>query len=127
MPAFSFKERFIPLLKDGSKCQTIRLKRKGQAKPGDTIYLYYGLRTKSCIKIGEGICTMVEDIHISPSGIITVNGLKLNMAQKNELAWNDGFRDDSGNKGKSFEIMMRWWKQTHDLPFEGDLISWVKK
>lgn len=38
MPAYGFKERFITLILDGSKCHTIRAKRKGKAghaRPGD--------------------------------------------------------------------------------------------
>jgi hypothetical protein len=89
--------------------------------------MYYGMRTKHCRLIAEGTCTLVEEIMITPTGIVVINCFKLNKAQKNEMAWNDGFRDESGNKAKSFDIMMRWWKQTHDLPFDGDLISWTTK
>jgi hypothetical protein len=79
MPAYSFKERFIPLLKDGSKRQTIRKSRKGQAKPGDTVYLYFGMRTKYCTKIGEGTCINRSAIIITEDGQVqvTINGLWL--------------------------------------------------
>jgi hypothetical protein len=65
MPAYSFKKRFVPYVLMGNKKQTIRQRRlKGFAKPGDTIYLYYGMRTKNCAKIGEGNCSMAVSIAI---------------------------------------------------------------
>ncbi len=48
MPAYSFKERFVPFILDGTKTQTVRSRRRHPAKPGDTLYLYSGLRTKYC-------------------------------------------------------------------------------
>lgn len=126
MPAYSFKERFVPLIKSGEKKQTIRSKRKYQAKPGDTLYLYYGLRTKFCKKIKETICTGVADIKILANGNVYVDGYKLTNPELDFLAFNDGFRheDDPKNKKGCFEIMLRWWRQTHELPFIGDIIYW---
>ena len=118
MPAYSFKERFIPLLKSGEKNQTIRKKRKGQAKPGDTLYLYYGMRTKWCTKIGEAICTKVNELKISVNKNVYLNGHRLSLEQKNRLAQDDGFED--------YNTMFRWWNQTHELPFIGDIIYWEK-
>jgi len=117
MPAYSFKERFIPMIKSGDKKQTIRAKRKGQAKPGDTLYLYYGMRTKWCTKIGEAICTDVKEIMILVTGVF-VGGKLLEETELEELAKADGFPD--------WETMERWWKQTHGLLFKGDIIYWEK-
>lgn len=147
MPAYSFKERFIPMLKDGSKTQTIRGKRKGQAKPGDTVYLYYGMRTKHCMKIGEGICTEVNEVSIGKNGTVNyhgkhVPGLLLTAPNKKILrkmligkeadvfAWEDGFRPEGSTEANptgAFELMIRFWKQTNGLPFFGDLIKWELK
>lgn len=77
MPAYSFKLRFVPMIKSGEKSQTIRAKRKYQAKPGDKLYLYYGMRTKHCKKIKEEICRNVEEIIIYKNGNVTLNGEKL--------------------------------------------------
>jgi hypothetical protein len=43
MPAYSYKERFVPMVKDGSKPHTIRSRRKNPAKPGSkhTSYLFW--------------------------------------------------------------------------------------
>lgn len=40
------------------------------------------------------------------------------------FAYNDGFRhqDKPMSHNGCFEIMYRWWKQTHDLPFIGNVI-----
>jgi len=56
MPLLGFT-KFKPKLKDGSKRTTIRRPRKNPIEVGDTLYLYWKLRTKDCEKLGEGICT----------------------------------------------------------------------
>jgi len=152
MPAYSFQERFVPWVKDGSKSQTIRSRRKkGFAKKGDTLYLYYAMRTKYCKKLKEATCKKADTIVISNSGIIIISGrmadfavgatidlLKkgisinriappLTSAERNQLAWADGFRPDGSTKKNPkgcFALMLRWWKQTHELPFVGDIIYW---
>ena len=115
MPAYSFKERFVPLIKSGEKNQTIRKKRKGQAKPGDTLYLYYGMRTRWCTKIAETICKDVKEILILATGVF-VEGKLLDDNELESLAKSDGFAD--------WETMYRWWVQINGLPFKGDIIYW---
>jgi hypothetical protein len=132
MPAYSFKERFIPMLKDGSKKQTIRARRKGKqqnAVPGQKVYLYYGMRTKYCTKIGEGICINKSLIEIHEDGSVFLNHNKPGLSDelKDLLAWNDGFRPEGAtrkNPKGCFELMFRWWWQTHELPFRGEIIYW---
>ncbi|HVZ97981.1 MAG TPA: ASCH domain-containing protein [Chitinophagaceae bacterium] len=115
MPAYSFKERFVPLIKSGEKKQTIRSKRKRSTRRGEVLYLYFGLRTKWCTKIGEAICTDVKHIIIQPTGVFIEDHL-LEDIELEALAKADGFPD--------WEIMQRWWRQTHPLPFVGDIIYW---
>ena len=153
MPAYSFKERFVPMIKDGSKLQTIRTFRNSPVTVGQTAYLYYGMRTKYCTRLIEPTpISGVNCIAINPCGtvwIITTNWLDklqreqfmrgkfhlegaqistLNQLHKDNLAWRDGFRheDDPKRTEGCFEIMFRWWKQTHELPFIGNIISWSK-
>lgn len=112
---------------DGSKPHTIRKRRKkGYAKKGDTLYLYYGLRTKQCKKLREEICTGVytiiidvnsnneivillytrvndNDINYTDDGklIITNMFYDRQVIVKEEaalLAWMDGFRPDGSIK-----------------------------
>lgn len=51
MPSYSFKERFVPMVKDGSKRQTVRALRKNNPVPGQLAHLFYGLRTSNCKKL----------------------------------------------------------------------------
>jgi hypothetical protein len=118
------------MILDGSKSQTIRANRKGRqghAKRGDTVYLYYGMRTKWCRKLGEAICMVTADIRITQDGDIFVNNLKVPDDEKNAFAWRDGFRpqEPTSNSFASFGLMMRFWEQTHSLPFEGKIIQWT--
>jgi len=46
MPALNFKKQFSPSVRDGSKLQTIRMKRKHPIKVADKLFLYTGMRTK---------------------------------------------------------------------------------
>ena len=127
MPAYSFQERFIPFLLDESKRQTVRKERArtaGYARQGSTIYLYYGMRTKYCRKIGEGICTEVWPITITEDSVY-VSGLKLD--HPDLFAWCDGFRPEGttiSNPSGAFDLMLRFWRQTHELPFQGVVIFW---
>jgi hypothetical protein len=116
MPAYSFKERFVWPIKKGTKKQTIRAKRKHQIKVGDPVYLYYGMRTKWCIKIGEGVCTKVQDVIFMATGFF-VDG-KLLDGEKNchAFALADGF--------VNFDDMFLWWQENNGLPFKGEIIHW---
>ena len=147
MPAYSFQERFIPMILDGSKCQTIRKRReKGYAKPGDTLYLYFAMRTKWCRKLREEKCTNARTIIITAEGNVLIFDRRLlyipekigllytyphqllNEQQRDLMAWKDGFRPEGSspyNPAGCFDIMLRWWKITHELPFIGDIIFWM--
>jgi hypothetical protein len=116
MPAYSFKEMFVHLVLNGKKTQTIRKKRKYSVKAGDILYLYFGLRTKWCRKLKEVKCKKVDVIQIHKSGVVAVNGVPLNCKEKEKLAEADGF--------PNFSTMLVWWQQTHQLPFEGNIIYW---
>jgi hypothetical protein len=147
MPAYSYKERFVPFILDGSKPHTIRERRRKVAKPGDMLYHYYGLRTKWCTKLCSDKCKDVKTIIIGDNRIIFLFNTRLtdqqlnsiwtdleNMnleyrvlstVEKDQLAWLDGFRSDGSdiiNTGGCFDLMFRYWKQTSELPFIGDII-----
>lgn len=152
MPAYSFQERFVPWILNGTKSQTIRTRReKGHAKKGDTLYLYTGLRTKYCRKLREEVCTEARSIAIDDtSGIILFNRLLtraemqyaiengcnpdhlpqyniLSSIERDMLAYNDGFRIEGSSPAQTlgcFHLMLTWWRRTHELPFIGDIIFW---
>lgn len=130
-----FRPRFVPFVLEGSKTHTIRAERKRQPRAGEVCHCYTGLRTKKARLLGRWRCVKVETIQIYERGdgtfgvIITSRGdyHELGIAEKNALAWQDGFRD-SGRRG-AFASMMRYWVSTHGdrhgpLDFTGDLIHW---
>lgn len=122
MPAYSFKERFVPFVKDGSKPGTIRNFRKHPVCVGQLAHLYYGMRTKYCTKLikkAPAIHT-VRCVYISDTGgvaLIDTNWITpelrdkirlygkkeiekyfdkvrwLNRYERDIFAWEDGFRD----------------------------------
>lgn len=151
MPAYSFQQRFVNWVLDGSKSHTIRARRKkGFAKVGDMLYLYFGMRTKWCRKLRQEVCTNVRTIIITQNNIYLLpdrvtdlqvqqlqdslkahkkpySGILLDDTLRNALAWADGFRPPGSTRkrpGEAFELMIRFWSATHALPFIGDLIDW---
>lgn len=75
MGLYNFKERFAPRIKlwaenpehPDAKAHTIRAPRKGgrEDKPGDTMYLYTGLRHKGAARIIEPVvCARAESVVI---------------------------------------------------------------
>lgn len=116
MPAYSFQKRFVPMVLDRTKRQTIRAKRKYQVKVGDTLYLYQGLRTKSCKKLSQEVCTDVKDIMILVTGVYVEGKLLLEDEEYDALARADGFKD--------FDEMFDWFSKTHGGLFKGDIIYW---
>ena len=121
MPAFNFQKRFVEKVESGEKKQTIRTHRKDGRNPrvGQTAFLYFGMRTKSCRKIGEGIITSVEPIVINRNGPfidIAVGADPLGHYEKVNLSRVDGFG--------CFHEMLEWFETTHGLPFYGFLIKW---
>lgn len=162
MPAFNYKERFVPLIKDRSKRQTIRAFRNYLVKKGQELSHFYGMRTKHCTRIIPNTpCHDVATIFILPNGDLWLcfeemekpdaewalsflirtrkkplvspvqfkqfTLFKLSDAGKNHLAWADGFRVDGSTEKSNegcFDLMFRWWNQTHALPFTGQMIKW---
>jgi hypothetical protein len=117
MPAFNFRKQFAPAVERGEKRQTIRAKREDGRNPhiGDKLYLYTGMRTKSCRKLGEAICKTVRQITITETGI-WIDGNRLYAAEIAILAGKDGF--------KGVSSFIDFFRKTHDLPFEGLLYKW---
>lgn len=125
MGLYNFQPRFIPMIKAGTKRHTIRANRVHCDKPGNTLYLYTGLRTKAARRIGISTCVKVETISIfnmrtwcknSDQCAVEIDCLFLDQSEKDELAQRDGFQD--------FADMFSFWNGR--LPFEGQIIHWDK-
>lgn len=118
------------MILDESKGQTVRAHRRGRsrhARVGETVYLYYGMRTKFCRKLGEGICTAVVDIEINALGQVWLDGKLLTDEDRDLFAFDDGFRpagtsllDPAG----AFTHMLLFWRTHNELPFSGVVIFW---
>jgi hypothetical protein len=130
-----FKERFAPMVEDGSKTHTIRAKRTAQPRVGETCHCYTGLRQKGARLLGRWECLKVQDIRIQlrcrkdgfPIDLgIWVDGQRLDPDEVNQLAWRDGFRPV--RKCDAWVAMFHFWHDVHGLgPFAGNLIHWKFK
>ena len=117
MPALNFKKRFAPDVESFKKRCSIRAKRKDGRNPhvGDRLYLYTGMRTKGCQKLGESDCKAVTEIVIDNAGI-NLAGEWVNIQQMINIARADGF--DCWLDCRNF------FAKEHGLPFWGLLIEW---
>ena len=118
MVAYNFQARFAEAVASGRKTQTIRATREGRsrhAKPGDPLQLYTGLRTKAARKLRtpDPICIRSTYCNIHETGVTTGTNPKIDL---DAFAQNDGFAD--------FADMKAWFRETHGLPFIGQLIVW---
>lgn len=88
-------------------------------KAGMKIHMAYGVRTKNYNQFNKGIpeleyCKSVQEISISPGGLIMIDGKGLNEYTKSLLAANDGF--------DSLEDFMKWFKKGLH---KGQIIHWT--
>jgi len=117
MALINFQKQFAKVVKNGKKRQTIRKQRKYPIKVGETLYLYIGLRTKKARKLRTEKCKWIDMIKIYQDGIRL--GKRWRLSHKRELdefAQADGF--------ENYTEMVKWFSETHGLPFEGILIKW---
>ena len=114
MVAYNFRSRFADAVQSGLKLQTIRAPRvRGHARPGDALQLYTGMRTRACRKLADALCLASTHCILTEGGVWLGDGSRAGL---DDFAQADGF----GN----FEEMRTWFRKTHGLPFEGQLIRW---
>lgn len=117
MVAYNFQGRFAPLVATGQKRQTIRPNRKlRHAKPGEAVQLYTGMRGIHCKLLALGTCQFSTPCRIEETGILLGGELVVSL---DNFAEADGFAN--------FREMKAWFAETHGLPFEGTLITWLPK
>lgn len=118
MGLYNFQKQFVPFIKARTKKHTIRSRRAHPDKPGNTLYLYSGLRTKKARRIIAPVkCVKVEEINIEWSGGVLVEGIRLSDDEREALAKRDGF----AGWAEMFEF---WRSPVTRLPFEGHIIHW---
>ena len=117
MPGLNFKEEFEPKIRCGDKKQTIRATRKYPIKQGDNLYLFTGMRTQNCRRLRSTRCDEEHYIFIDTNKTIILGNKLLTFEEAERLAREDGF--------ESFNDFINFFKTTHGLPFEGQLIRWL--
>lgn len=128
-----FKDRFIPLIEDGSKQQTIRAGYR--IKQGDRLDLYARPRQKDMRLVGRVICTRTEVVEIRQDvvariPIIQIGDTVLSFEETDVLAWQDGFRFERRRPGTGLysgcaRLMYEFWIGNHGFkPFTGQIIYW---
>lgn len=117
MGLYNFQPRFVPKIRSGEKTHTIRAIRINPDKPGNTLHLYIGLRTRSVELLMRVPCTKVETISIDEDQQVQIGGEYLALDEREALARRDGF--------DNFAEMMRFWNGR--LPFYGHIIHWKSK
>jgi hypothetical protein len=101
----------------------MRKPRKRNARPGDTLQLYTGLRTPRCRLIGKAVCTRVSPVildFLEDEIIIGIERTRFTLAHAlDNFARADGFADWSD--------LRRWFVDIYDTPasWSGMLIEWV--
>ena len=132
MPALNFHKQFAPAVRASidaefqkrtklrPKGTTIRAMRKRPFKKGDALYLYTGLRTKYCHKIGETICSKAEDCKMyfkDSEFIMELDGMAQTNKQLLQIAKIDGFDEPMD--------FINWFETNHGFPFHGQRIHWT--
>jgi len=116
MPSFNFKKEFADSVRTGRKHQTIRAKRKNRPRPGQTAFLFTGLRTVSCKRLGEHPIENVHDITITKKSVAIDGEYLQKHKDLTRFAKDDGFT--------CFRALTMFFEKEHGLPFNGDLIIW---
>lgn len=117
MGLYGFHKRFVPFIESGAKTHTIRKTRQSIDKPGSTMHLYTGLRQKGAKLIARVPCVKVENILITPGGVVRIDGLYLDESESELLARRDGF--------ENFASMLDFWRSPKNrLPFHGKIFHW---
>lgn len=124
MPALNFKKQFIEPIESGDKIHTIRAKRQDgrDPRPGQTLFLYFGQRTKHCQKLAEKPCKRVRDIKLQLTAntmTVTIDGERLNPAHKFLFARADGF---DGRWTKMHEFFWKYYGGPH-MPPDNDILT----
>lgn len=117
MPAYNFRRHFAALIMAGAKNCTIRPRRQRRpTRPGDTLHLFIGMRTRQCQKLREATCLSVQPITIAEDTIV-LDDRTLNPQERLNLIQADGFA--------SAAEFYTFFRDTYGLPAEFELINWA--
>lgn len=116
----NFKQKFADRVECGDKRQTIRRWRTDgkRMRPGDTLKLYTGLRTRNARLLRTATVESVASVRMDISeNVIVVDGDRLDTERAAAFARADGFRCVSE--------MLDWFKNQYmSNDFEGYYVRW---
>lgn len=116
MPSINFRPGFVPLILDGRKRQTIRQTLRRPYKVGDRLFMYTGLRTAYCKKIGEAVVDRVSQILINDVGVF-LDGERLVGVPLIQFTAADGFSTPG-------EFLAFFNEQRDGADFVGRVLYW---
>lgn len=116
MPALNFKGGFAHWVEKGQKCQSIRPIRKRPIQEHDRLFLYTGMRTRKCRKLGEATVIRVRPITIEEGAVIHLEGFPCTPLNVEGFVFDDGFA--------SISEFTEFFRKQYGLPFRGVLIQW---
>lgn len=151
MVAYSFQKQFVAPILSGIKRQTIRSERRRHARPGETLQLYTGMRTRHCTKImPDPVCVGLDEVSIDLSLLaaflepvdaaaandfasvvrMRVNGQEMAGTDREMYAVHDGFHNmvfkATGEPIPAWTGMVLFWAHNYGLErFDGVAIRWV--
>lgn len=115
----NFQAQFAERVESGEKRQTIRqFRRDGKRlRPGDTVKLYTGLRTRNTRLLRTTTVESVSRIrmHVDES-VIEIDGARLTTGEAHGFAQLDGF--------ESAAEMFRWFVDQYGADFDGYCVRW---
>ena len=131
MPALNFAAKFAPLVESGRKRQTIRARRRCPIREGQRLYLYTGMRSKRCRKLGEGVVVETLPIRIEchddrMTGRVELAGRELRGAELDALIIADGFEthweffDWFYGRDYADDAVLIRWRLVRELPVAKD-------
>ena len=80
-----FKNQFVPAILDGTKIHTIRKDPHHRWKPGMTIQMATGVRTKKYKCFKKAICVSVQEVRIEHVAVGKLNKIEHLITIKNDL------------------------------------------
>ena len=120
-----FKNQFVPAVQAGTKPHTLRTGTRWRV--GMTIQFYQHVRQRNMAKFRpDAVVQVVQHVTIQPSTVrlgpagqpcLIVDGRCLTPLECQELSRRDGFQD--------FAELLQFFKDTHGLPWEGQLVGWT--
>lgn len=130
MVAYSFAPQFVQPIAAKTKRQTVRGYRKRHARPGESIQLYTGMRTKHCRKIltPDPVCVDLRHILIAHGShqplLIEIDGRTLHRDEIEEFAIADGFGGTVPDGFAAARMAEFWLKHHGHRSFGGVVIRW---